>query len=282
MISGSVTFHMHSLSCLILSFQIVHEEVEGIVAPPPSPLLFCYSAVGIGLHCLHLMVVLSPPNHRPPSGAILSQSRATDKAVPTPAPAPPPENLGPPNSLEKSNTPQEVQPDTHNSTLVHPATSKQLKLPANSPNTSLDCEDELLNSAFVEEIPEEVKSQVLESSSALLASAEEDLSSEVSVSPQDIQPVGLPACPVIEDPPLEESCESEAEELDDVKVDDYVAREMEDLMSRLCRHSLHGFGGVTGKPSNSNGLWFVPWDELVEHPEYYENDSPPLQRRGSL
>lgn len=123
----------------------------------------------------------------------------------------------------------------------------------------------------MDEIPEDVKSQVLESSCALLASSED---TEVTVSSQDLET----ACPIIEDPPLEESCESETEELEYAKVDEFIARELEDLMSKLHRPNMGDYriGGVPGKGTQ---LGFVPWDELVEGPED-ELIAQPLQHRS--
>lgn len=114
------------------------------------------------------------------------------------------------------------------------------------------CRGTLLNPAFVEEIPEEVKSQVLDSS-LLLSSADETS---------------------IEDPPIEESCDSEPDELECVNVDDYIARELEDLMAKLCRPSLVEYrGGAAAAVPGTSG--FVPWEE---YPEIYEEET--LSRRS--
>lgn len=163
-------------------------------------------------------------------------------------------------------------------TASHAQQPKPPTVSPGSPSASLVNEEQLLDSAFVEEIPEEVKSQVLESSSALLACAEDTLSSGQALSSPDLQSSFPPACPIIEDPPLEESCESETEELEYVKVDELVARELEDLMAKLCRPSMAGEYRVGGVPGKSSSM-FVPWDECSE---VYEDETLITQHRRSL
>ena len=115
---------------------------------------------------------------------------------------------------------------------------------------------EISDSAFVDEITDD------EDSGVLIASMDQRLSLDGS---QDVE-AGLLACQIMLDPPVEDPpIEEESEDLDCVNVDDFIARELEDLMSELCRPSLVEYREPTGLTQQSSALQgFVPLEELLD------------------
>ncbi len=110
------------------------------------------------------------------------------------------------------------------------------------------------DSPLVEEVPLEVENQVLESSALLSASP-----SGQEFSPGDVE-ANLPTCP-IEDPPIEEGSELEDsdDEVDSISLDGSIARELEDLMSKLSKAS-----SVEYRLSSSNRVM----SDFPDHPSY--------------
>lgn len=116
--------------------------------------------------------------------------------------------------------------------------------------------EEIPDSAFVDEITDD------EDSGVLIASLDQATSLDGS---QDLE-ARLLACPIISDPLVEDPpIEEESEDLDCVNVDDFIAKELEDLMSKLCRPGLVEYREPTGLPPNSSALQrFVPLEELLD------------------
>lgn len=187
-------------------------------------LFFCYDKLFQPSHTLLTY-------HRPPSLVIGSSSqdlvpKVADNDTHLASPPPPSPKLTPTELELVSSSPPLLNPDTPRDAATHPA-SMASPLPGAAGEDSDPPPSSSQASSFVEEVPAEVEKQVLDSSMLL--------SESPSSSPQaqDVEEVDLPTCP-IEDPPIEESCESDQE---DSSLDNYIAKELEDLMSKLSEAS---------------------------------------------
>lgn len=119
----------------------------------------------------------------------------------------------------------------------------------------------------VDEIPEVVQDHVLDPSILLSSSSTEEVDALTSLNLE----ASLQTCPVVEDPPLEDTplednCESDPEELETLNLDDYVAKELEDLMAKF---SFPSSTLPLRQPSSS-----LPehLEYPVEYPEMYEDE----------
>ena len=117
----------------------------------------------------------------------------------------------------------------------------------------------------VEEVPAEVENQVMESS-VLLSARGKDLS------PSDVE-AGLPTCG-IEDPPIEESLDSEESDAEDeVSLDGSIARELEDLMLNLRKAS-----SVEYRLTSSNRVL----SDIAGHPSFLMYEDLPTDFEPEL
>lgn len=131
------------------------------------------------------------------------------------------------------------------------------------------CTEEILDSAFMEEVPD------------LLPSVDQPLSSDDPLPSQDLE-ADLLACPILSEPPIEDPPidELESDELEGVNVDDFIAKELEDLMSKLCSPGLMEYRVPAGE--GGGALGFVPLEELLEYPDICEEQlmAQPLKHRS--